>query len=938
MSNTPNDSAYVSSLDSTPNDIREGELRGALIENNALQAFLRREMAEPPPLFRKFPTRTLPTPQTGVTGVSICSRLPIPRPAMPQTVDTPLEPLLPPMEPAEPPGLLSPRQKTFEPRIVFDGTPAIDLSGIAEEYPLCFESRFESGNLQRAIQINHREYDLYLRFDVGTKRHTQWFYFSFTHALPGTSYKFNIVNMCKPHSLYSQGMQPLLYSMRDAELHGSGWRRTGFDITYTRSAHFRGRGKPFYTLSWKFTLVHDQDLCFFAYCYPYTYTDLQKYLRQIEADAERNRFFRRRPLCQTAAGNSCDVLTITSFACDKSELDERKGVVICARCHPGETNSSWVMQGVIDFLTAPTPEARYLRDHFIFKIIPMVNPDGVVVGNYRCSLSGEDLNRRWAAPDERYHPEVVAIKRVMTKFQQEREVVMFLDLHGHSRKKNFFVYGCGGPPGKSIRQQAGLIEDDEDIAARHCYLTARYPQRVFPRLLWRLTDAFSFDDCNFHIQHAKLGTARVVMYQEYGVLQSYTLESSFCGPSYGPLLGYQFNSYHFLQMGRSICLALVELFNPERTQVQTVLAELEQLQFNDDNSSQGSNSSDSDSEKSRKPRPNRRRALVAWRDERHTPPAGGSTRKPPTPGPKQRGAHTGQGTISRPKTAPNSVSGTSSGLSSTEESRRRRPLRYWTCAPTSMASAAAVLVSQNLKPAPKTTGSDSKPPLQMIPMNSAPESPGQKKMVEMPSNSETSESAGEGCDTEDVDDVDTQLGCPFQSTLPLPTQDNTDGRTQCQQPPVTPAVPSLLVDLLTQLTRPGAGSPRAATAPGVDRCGGGRATGLHRTHTVPPSSRSPLASKAATRFYSHLIGGAQQSERPATVLSISYQNPSNPERRRRLEKDSETLKSNSHTTSTSNKRLQRDKISGQQPLTPNATVVDLTGTLTFAPLPLLPRS
>ena len=31
-----------------------------------------------------------------------------------------------------------------------------------------------------------------------------------------------------------------------------------------------------------------------------------------------------------------------------------------------------------------SPEARALRDHFIFKIVPILNPDGVINGNYRC--------------------------------------------------------------------------------------------------------------------------------------------------------------------------------------------------------------------------------------------------------------------------------------------------------------------------------------------------------------------------------------------------------------------------------------------------------------------------------------------------------------------------------------------------------------------------
>ena len=52
------------------------------------------------------------------------------------------------------------------------------------------------------------------------------------------------------------------------------------------------------------------------------------------------------------------------------------------------------MEGMLDFLTdTNNEEAKYLRQNYVFKIIPMVNPDGVVHGNYRCGLSGVDLNR-----------------------------------------------------------------------------------------------------------------------------------------------------------------------------------------------------------------------------------------------------------------------------------------------------------------------------------------------------------------------------------------------------------------------------------------------------------------------------------------------------------------------------------------------------------------
>ena len=84
--------------------------------------------------------------------------------------------------------------------------------------------------------------------------------------------------------------------------------------------------------------------------------------------------------------------------------------------HPGETNASYIMQGFIKFITSTThPEAIELRKRFIFKIIPMTNPDGVIVGNYRTSLSGNDLNRQFVNPDARLHPTVCAIKSLISE-------------------------------------------------------------------------------------------------------------------------------------------------------------------------------------------------------------------------------------------------------------------------------------------------------------------------------------------------------------------------------------------------------------------------------------------------------------------------------------------------------------------------------------------
>ena len=139
------------------------------------------------------------------------------------------------------------------------------------------------------------------------------------------------------------------------------------------------------------------------------------------------------------------MLTITSKS-NLENLHKRKGVVITSRVHPGESVGSWMLKGALHFLTDESnEEAELLRQNFVFKVIPMLNPDGVINGNYRCSLAGCDLNRRWKAPSKALHSTVYYTKQMILQFAKERELVLYCDFHGHSRRKNIFMYGCNTP-------------------------------------------------------------------------------------------------------------------------------------------------------------------------------------------------------------------------------------------------------------------------------------------------------------------------------------------------------------------------------------------------------------------------------------------------------------------------------------------------------------
>ncbi|ROL54570.1 Cytosolic carboxypeptidase 4, partial [Anabarilius grahami] len=163
-------------------------------------------------------------------------------------------------------------------KVVFDmDDPSPQCSPDMCPSSLRFFSKFESGNLQKAIQVRSHEYDLILNADVNSSAHYQWFYFEVSGMVAGMPYRFNIINCEKGNSQYNYGMQPVLYSVREALEGRPHWVRTGSEICYYRN-HFcprRGQKYSFYTLTFTVTFHHDDDVCYLAYHYPYTYTTLQ---------------------------------------------------------------------------------------------------------------------------------------------------------------------------------------------------------------------------------------------------------------------------------------------------------------------------------------------------------------------------------------------------------------------------------------------------------------------------------------------------------------------------------------------------------------------------------------------------------------------------------------------------------------------------------------
>lgn len=230
-------------------------------------------------------------------------------------------------------------------------------------------------------------------------------------------------------------------------------------------------------------------------------------------------------------------------------VQKKHMVFFSSRVHPGETPASYVLHGIIDFLISSDPAAQVLRDNIIFKIVPMLNPDGVFLGNYRCSYLGFDLNRQWQSPSMWAHPSIACTKRMLLEYATNPQTTLdfYIDIHAHTTMMNGFMYGN--------------VREDEEHHER---------EQALPRLLDTISRDFAFRNSQFNRDPVKAGSARRSMDELLAPLgtHSYTLEVSFyCARDDLRCMSAPFTPETYMELGRNVCEALMEWYklpNPRR--------------------------------------------------------------------------------------------------------------------------------------------------------------------------------------------------------------------------------------------------------------------------------------------------------------------------------------------------------------------------------------
>uniref|UniRef100_A0A8D2ZR32 Cytosolic carboxypeptidase-like protein 5 n=1 Tax=Scophthalmus maximus TaxID=52904 RepID=A0A8D2ZR32_SCOMX len=279
-----------------------------------------------------------------------------------------------------------------------------------------------------------------------------WFYFSVRGAIPGKMLKINVMNMNNQRKLYSQGMAPLVRTLpgknrweRIRDRPTSEFTDNQFVLSFAhRLSEVRG-ATTYFSFCFPFSynthnshLTHNTLLtnvlsgCLF--CFLPIFCSLQSLSSPAPtASAPGSVYYHRELLCHSLDGNRVDLLTVTNCSGMQEEREPRlpqlfpdtntprphrfpskRVFFLSSRVHPGETPSSFVFNGFLNFiLRRDDPRAHALRSMFVFKLIPMLNPDGVVRGHYRTDSRGVNLNRQYLNPSPQLHPSIYAAKALL---------------------------------------------------------------------------------------------------------------------------------------------------------------------------------------------------------------------------------------------------------------------------------------------------------------------------------------------------------------------------------------------------------------------------------------------------------------------------------------------------------------------------------------------
>lgn len=218
-----------------------------------------------------------------------------------------------------------------------------------------------------------------------------------------------------PHLIYTEYTRPV-YSYDQKN-----WGRIN-EVHYDSKLH-----------SLRFQNLFTEDSVWIAYAHPFSY---RQGLTLIDSIAG-NPFLTIETLGATSQGRKIHLLTVTDTTIPDAE---KKVVFITTLQHAGEYCGGYVVSGLLNFLLSDDENAALARKTTVYKIIPMMNPDGIFHGITRFNGNYEDLNQEW---DDDFtdtlhlpvEPEVACVKKWIRGWHNAgKHINIGLDIHSQGQQ------------------------------------------------------------------------------------------------------------------------------------------------------------------------------------------------------------------------------------------------------------------------------------------------------------------------------------------------------------------------------------------------------------------------------------------------------------------------------------------------------------------------
>ena len=101
-----------------------------------------------------------------------------------------------------------------------------------------------------------------------------------------------------------------------------------------------------------------------------------------------------------------------------------------------------IFNGILKaFINADNQLNNILLDNFIFKLILIINVEGVSNGYFRLDQNGFNLNRCYLNPDQKNNPENFSIIKLFYYYSSKYKIRYYFYLHADMNSRGVYIFG-----------------------------------------------------------------------------------------------------------------------------------------------------------------------------------------------------------------------------------------------------------------------------------------------------------------------------------------------------------------------------------------------------------------------------------------------------------------------------------------------------------------